>query len=225
MQSNNRPSILRLASLFAIALLSAHRQSNVVSWYKHQARAAAEPSSEEAGLTTENATTTAHLRKRRRSVVTASSSEDDDGQERSSFLLRNDSLYARYNMSTTPYVIEHYKLLFFTTEKIGSTVSYNNNKRSQHSLAPKQYHHFECTNKKQVLKQLMRRMMNHTDYWYHGGGIPHQSPKNGLRVLTDYGLEKANEMMISDEWVRAMFVRDPKERALSGYCEFMFIGK
>ncbi|KAL7540133.1 hypothetical protein ACHAXR_009882 [Thalassiosira sp. AJA248-18] len=105
------------------------------------------------------------------------------------FLQPSDSLYKKYNISTTPYVIERYKLLLFTTEKIGST----------------------------VLKQLLRRMMNYTNYDYHGQGIPHVSPQNGLRVLTDYTINEANEMMVSDEWVRAMFVRDPKERALSGY--------
>eukprot|EP00804_Cyclotella_cryptica_P026537 CCRYP_015381-RA/>CCRYP_015381-RA protein AED:0.03 eAED:0.03 QI:83/1/1/1/1/1/2/889/212 len=103
-------------------------------------------------------------------------------------LLPTDSLYHHYNMSTTPIVLESHKLLLFTIEKVGST----------------------------VLRQLMRRMMGHDDYDFHGGGIPHVFPKNGLRYLHQYSLEEAREMLVSDEWVRAMFVRDPKERALSG---------
>ncbi|KAL7516409.1 hypothetical protein ACHAWX_001430 [Stephanocyclus meneghinianus] len=92
-------------------------------------------------------------------------------------------------MSTTPIVLESHKLLLFTIEKVGST----------------------------VLRQLMRRMMGYADYDFHGGGIPHVFPKNGLRYLHQYTLEEAQHMMVSDEWVRAMFVRDPKERALSGF--------
>ena len=65
----------------------------------------------------------------------------------------------------------------------------------------------------------MRRMMGYPNYRYHGGGIPHQSPKNGLKVLSNYTLEVANNMLTNDKWTRAMFVRDPKERALSAYCE------
>ena len=38
-----------------------------------------------------------------------------------------------------------------------------------------------------------------------------------MKVLTEYPLHEANEMLNSDEWTRAMFVRDPKERILSGY--------
>ena len=65
----------------------------------------------------------------------------------------------------------------------------------------------------------MRRMMGYENYQHHGGGIPHISPQNGLKVLTDYSLQEANEMLTSEKWTRAMFVRDPKERVLSAYCK------
>ena len=39
-------------------------------------------------------------------------------------LQESDSLYKKFNISTTPIVIEEYKLLMFTTEKIGSTGNY-----------------------------------------------------------------------------------------------------
>ena len=68
----------------------------------------------------------------------------------------------------------------------------------------------------------MRRMMGYENYYHHGGGIPHNAIKSGLNVLTDYRLEDANEMMTSENWTRAMFVRDPKERALSAFCEWIF---
>ena len=60
-------------------------------------------------------------------------------------------------------------------------------------------------------------MMGFENYDYHGEGIPHVIGINGLKYLHQYSLEEAEEMLVSDEWTRAMFVRDPKERALSGY--------
>ena len=73
----------------------------------------------------------------------------------------------------------------------------------------------------QVLKQLMRRMMGYEDDYYENrfgkGGLPHKWPANGLNYSAHYPLEKVNEMMTSDEWTRATFVRDPKERVLSAY--------
>lgn len=38
-------------------------------------------------------------------------------------LRRSDSLYEKLNLSTTPIVVEEYKLLYFGIEKVGSTVS------------------------------------------------------------------------------------------------------
>ena len=104
-------------------------------------------------------------------------------------LRRSDSLYHHYNMSTTPIVLEQHKLLLFTCEKVGST----------------------------VLRQLARRMMNYSDYDYHGDGIPHVMGRNGLKYLHQFPIKEAENMLISEEWTRAMFVRDPKERVLSGF--------
>ena len=66
----------------------------------------------------------------------------------------------------------------------------------------------------------MRRMTGHDDYYIHGNGIPHNL--NDVKILSHYPIAKANEMMTSNEWTRAMFVRDPKERALSGYCKLTY---
>ena len=50
----------------------------------------------------------------------------DGGAHNSSLQLLEptDSFYKRYNISTTPIIIEQYKLLLFTIEKTGSTVSF-----------------------------------------------------------------------------------------------------
>ena len=61
--------------------------------------------------------------------------------------------------------------------------------------------------------------MGFENYHHHGGCIPHNAILSGLKVLTDYSLEEANGMLTSEEWTRAMFVRDPKERALSAFCK------
>ncbi|KAL3804740.1 hypothetical protein ACHAWO_011465 [Cyclotella atomus] len=104
-------------------------------------------------------------------------------------LLQSDSIYHHYNMSTTPIVLEQHKLILFTCEKVGST----------------------------VLRQLARRMMNYSDYDYHGEGIPHVIGRNGLKYLHQFPRKEAEHMLVSDKWIKAMFVRDPKERALSGF--------
>ena len=104
-------------------------------------------------------------------------------------LYQSDSLYNHYNMSTTPIVLKEHKLILFTCEKVGST----------------------------VLRQLARRMMNYSDYDYHGDGIPHVIGRNGLEYLHQFRIKEAEHMLKSDKWTKAMFVRDPKERALSGF--------
>ena len=59
-------------------------------------------------------------------------------------------------------------------------------------------------------------MMGEKDYTSHSRGLPHMPP-NGLKYLNTYSLSEANEMLTSDKWTRALFVRDPKERSLSAY--------
>ena len=60
-------------------------------------------------------------------------------------------------------------------------------------------------------------MMNYSDYDYHGEGIPHVMGRNGLEYLHQFPIKEAEHMLLSEEWTRAMFVRDPKERVLSGF--------
>lgn len=91
-----------------------------------------------------------------------------------------------------PVVLERYKLIFFTSAKIG------------------------CT----VWKQLFRRIMGMDDWQdVRGAAIPHDPKYNGLKYLFDYTPQEATHMMTSSEWTRAVFVRDPKERLLSAYLD------
>jgi hypothetical protein len=60
-------------------------------------------------------------------------------------------------------------------------------------------------------------------------GLPYDLPANGqvhtiqnpkenmLKTLDDYPLWKAQEMMNSPEWTKAVFLREPKERVLSAF--------
>jgi len=104
-----------------------------------------------------------------------------------------DASLMQYNEARTPIVLEKYKLVLITNPKSGST----------------------------VLKQLMRRMMGHEDdfsvHEWGANGLPHKHPANGLNYTAHYSLDEVDEMMTSDEWTRATFVRDPKGRALSSY--------
>ncbi|KAL7453633.1 hypothetical protein ACHAWC_005275 [Mediolabrus comicus] len=109
------------------------------------------------------------------------------------FVKPTDNTLLKYNEAISGIVIEKYKLVLFTNPKIGST----------------------------ILKQLCRRMMGYEeDYHIHKwgkNGLPHRHPANGLNYTAHYPIEMVNKMMTSDEWTRATFVRDPKERVLSAY--------
>ena len=93
----------------------------------------------------------------------------------------------------SPIIIEEYKLVFFTQPKIA------------------------CT----VFKQLLRRMMHYDEDWFvhKEPNIPHNPRKNGLKYLYEYSPSKAVEMLTSESWIRAIFVRDPLERFLSAYLD------
>ena len=89
-----------------------------------------------------------------------------------------------------PYVIESHKLVFYTIPKVSTT----------------------------VFKKLFRRMEGY-DNWQTKD--PHDPRINGLKRLrrNDFPPENATTMLLSPEWTRAIFVRDPKERFLSAYLD------
>jgi len=86
-------------------------------------------------------------------------------------------------------VIEEYKLIFFTILKVA------------------------CSE----WKALFRRMMG-LNHQIHPKEV-HNPKINGLKYLCDYSLEEALEIMTSEEWTRAVFVREPKERILSAFLD------
>jgi hypothetical protein len=106
---------------------------------------------------------------------------------------QGDRIYLRGDWDGAPIVLEEYKLIFFTTAKVG------------------------CT----VWKQLFRRMMKISDWNVHNTArlIPWNPELNGLKYLYDYNRTVASYMMIANDWTRAIFVRDPKERFLSAYLD------
>ena len=65
-----------------------------------------------------------------------------------------------------------------------------------------------------LFKKLFRRMMGFSD-WFTVN--PHTT--NDLMYLGEYSRDEQLEMMTSPEWTRAIFVRDPLERALSAYLD------
>lgn len=107
-----------------------------------------------------------------------------------------DYIYKKGSWDASPVVIEEFKLVFFTSAKVG------------------------CT----VWKQLFRRMMGIAEWKVEKTPdlLPWNSELNGLKYLYDYDRETASEMMTSPEWTRAIFVRDPKERFLSAYLDKAF---
>jgi hypothetical protein len=94
---------------------------------------------------------------------------------------------------SAPIVIESHKLVFFTIPKVG------------------------CT----VWKQLFRRMEGYSDWQDQDGErlLPHNPNENGLKYLYDYPIEKANKIMTSPKWTKAMMVREPKQRFLSAFLD------
>ena len=107
----------------------------------------------------------------------------------------HDSIY-KGNVSCiecAPIIVEKYKLVFFTSAKVG------------------------CT----VWKQLFRRIMGFDDWQMitNDAILPHSPKYNGLKYLYHYSIDEATYMMTSSQWTRALFVRDPKERLLSAYLD------
>jgi hypothetical protein len=97
-----------------------------------------------------------------------------------------DHIYTRNDWDGAPVVIEKFRLIFFTSAKVG------------------------CT----TWKQLFRRIMGIKDWKAeeYKTMLPWNPELNGLTYLYHYNRKKASEMMTSPNWTRAIFVRDPKER-------------
>lgn len=53
----------------------------------------------------------------------------------------------------------------------------------------------------------------------------HPPSQNGLKYLSDYSKEDIRMMIKSDEWTKAVFLREPKERVLSAFLDKAVRGK
>jgi hypothetical protein len=102
-------------------------------------------------------------------------------------LAPDDPLLSRYEWDMSPIVIPQYKLIFFTQAKIG------------------------CT----VWKHLFRRIMGYENWRVEDNGLPWNPKSNGLTYLYHYDRITASAMLRSDDWIKAIFVRNPIERFVS----------
>lgn len=104
-----------------------------------------------------------------------------------------DYIYENDDWDAAPVILEKYKLAFFTIPKVG------------------------CT----TWKQLFRRIMGYSNWATeeYVQMLPWNPKTNGLKYLYDFPIEKANEIMTSPEWTRAIFIRDPKERLVSAFLD------
>lgn len=110
-------------------------------------------------------------------------------------LHKHSFIYSKHNWDAAPIVVENYKLLLFTTPKVG------------------------CTMLKHVMRKLTFGSNTTTTTTKLGDSFVHDPRKNGLSYLYNYSLEQAHDMLISENWTRAVFVRNPKERVLSAYLD------
>lgn len=101
----------------------------------------------------------------------------------------SDYVYRHGLMDGAPIVLEEFNLIFFASPEIGST----------------------------TFKKLFRRMMGYSDWNKRNKQLPHEPSSNGLRYLWDMSKHRAARILSSDDWTKAIFVRDPKERLLSAF--------
>ena len=106
---------------------------------------------------------------------------------------QGDDIYTSGPWDASPVVLEEFKLVFFTTAKVG------------------------CT----VWKMLFRRMMGLPNWKAvnTADNLPWNPVRNGLKYLYNYNRTYASFLMTDPEWTRAIIVRDPKERLLSAYLD------
>ena len=104
---------------------------------------------------------------------------------------QNDYAYRKDTWDGAPIVLEKYKLIFYTVPKVG------------------------CT----VFKQLFKRMMGHRNWRLENRFTPHHPRYNQLTYLSAFEPDTAKKMLLSSEWTKAIFIRDPKERVLSAYLD------
>lgn len=108
------------------------------------------------------------------------------------FVQATDSVWNHDDWDQSPIVVEKYKLIFFTTPRIGAS----------------------------IWKKAFRRMEGYENWQATTATLPHDPSENGLQYLYSFGIERASEMMTSDEWTKAIFLRNPKDRLMSVYNQY-----
>ena len=103
-------------------------------------------------------------------------------------ILKKDQIMQK-GTSNAPIVIEKYKLIFFSIQKVGGT----------------------------VWKQLFKRVLGRNDW--RTGKTWGKDSVSGLHSLYRYSVEEATQMMNDPNWTKAIMVREPKERFLSAYLD------
>ena len=108
------------------------------------------------------------------------------------FVKSNDSIWNFDNWDIAPIVVPKYKLIFFSMPRVGAA----------------------------TWKRAFRRMEGFDNWKDFSDALPHDPKQNGLKYLYHYSLKEASDMMTSDEWTKAIFVRNPKDRFLSVYAHY-----
>lgn len=121
----------------------------------------------------------------------ATSAKNFYGTDKTNDIDWTDGIFRRTGWDNDPIVLESHKLLFFSVPKNA------------------------CSG----FKMLLRRMMGLPDWKKVGSRNEklHDPNRNGLRYLGSFPTRKQEEFMISEDWTRAIFVRDPRTRILSAY--------
>lgn len=114
----------------------------------------------------------------------------------SSLVKYGDKIYTKSpgDWERSPIVLPAYRLVIFTSAKVGCTVLKMLARRMSGYVTP---------------KTTSRFMLN----------LVHNPEQNGLTYLYHLNIHAANEVMTSPNWTRAIFVRDPKARFLSAYLD------
>jgi hypothetical protein len=103
----------------------------------------------------------------------------------------SDIIMGKASWDSSPIVVKKFNLVLFTIPKVA------------------------CT----VVKQLARRMQGFPDWARGDDKIPHNPHFNGLTLLRHLPLSEATNIMTNTSWIRAIFMREPKERILSAYLD------
>jgi hypothetical protein len=133
-------------------------------------------------------------------------SDDNDDEQQIDW---TDPIFLRVGYDNDPVVIESHKLIFFPIPK---------NANTQFKILFRRmmgyHHHSEDNNNNNNNNKSMRQA--EIDDWNDLDKV-WDPLRNGLSYLGQYSRKQQQEFMLSDEWTRAVFVRDPLERLVSAY--------